>query len=178
MLQTWRWFGPDDPVNLENVRQAGAAGVVSALHHMNRGEVWSEDELLKRRGEIEAGGLVWSVTIWYCFPIFSTISTRMLARRCCSVRDRLFLRAAERSLSNLYPTQIGFLPHGRLCSHSSCYFRRRMATPTPWRKSTPWADEPVSAGSQTLHCRRDRLLSSNSSSELARRLSFTSPREG
>jgi mannonate dehydratase len=62
MLRTWRWFGPDDPVNLENVRQAGAAGVVSALHHMNRGEVWSEDELLKRRGEIEAGGLVWSVS--------------------------------------------------------------------------------------------------------------------
>ena len=61
MLQTWRWFGPDDPVSLDNVRQAGAAAVVSALHHMNRGEVWSEDELLKRRAEIEAGGLVWSV---------------------------------------------------------------------------------------------------------------------
>ena len=61
MLETWRWFGPDDPVSLDNVRQAGAAGVVSALHHMNRGEVWSEDEVLKRRAEIEAGGLVWSV---------------------------------------------------------------------------------------------------------------------
>ncbi len=61
MLQTWRWFGPDDPVSLENVREAGAAGVVSALHHMNRGEVWSKDEVLKRRAEIEAEGLVWSV---------------------------------------------------------------------------------------------------------------------
>ena len=61
MLQTWRWFGPDDPVSLENVREAGAAGVVSALHHMNRGEVWSKDEVLKRRTEIEAEGLVWSV---------------------------------------------------------------------------------------------------------------------
>ena len=61
MLQTWRWFGPDDPVSLENVAQAGAVGVVSALHHMNRGEVWSEDEVLKRRAEIEAAKLLWSV---------------------------------------------------------------------------------------------------------------------
>jgi mannonate dehydratase len=61
MLETWRWFGPDDPVNLQNVRQAGAAGVVTALHHMNRGGVWSEDEVLKRRGQIEAAGLVWPV---------------------------------------------------------------------------------------------------------------------
>ena len=56
MLQTWRWFGPDDPVSLDNVRQAGAVGVVSALHHMNQGQVWSEDEVAKRRAEIEAGG--------------------------------------------------------------------------------------------------------------------------
>ena len=61
MLQTWRWFGPDDPVSLDYVAQAGAAGVVTALHYMNRGEAWSEDEILKRRAEIERAGLVWSV---------------------------------------------------------------------------------------------------------------------
>jgi len=61
MLQTWRWFGPDDPVSLENVAQAGAVGVVTALHHRNRGEVWPEDEILARRAEIERAGLVWTV---------------------------------------------------------------------------------------------------------------------
>jgi mannonate dehydratase len=61
MLETMRWFGPDDPVSLRNLAEAGAAGVVSALHHRNRGEAWSEDEVLKRRAEIEGAGLVWAV---------------------------------------------------------------------------------------------------------------------
>ena len=61
MRETWRWFGPDDPVTLENAAQAGASGIVTALHHRNQGEVWSEDEILTRRVEIERGGLAWSV---------------------------------------------------------------------------------------------------------------------
>jgi mannonate dehydratase len=61
MLQTWRWFGPDDLVTLENVKQAGASGVVSALHHLNTGGVWPEAEVAKRKREIEDAGLVWSV---------------------------------------------------------------------------------------------------------------------
>ncbi len=61
MLQTWRWFGPDDPVSLENVAQAGAVGVVTALHHRNQGEVWPADEIAARRAEIERAGLKWTV---------------------------------------------------------------------------------------------------------------------
>jgi mannonate dehydratase len=61
MKQTWRWFGPDDLVTLAHVRQAGATGVVSALHHMNQGNVWPLSELEKRKAEIESAGLVWSV---------------------------------------------------------------------------------------------------------------------
>jgi mannonate dehydratase len=61
MLETWRWFGPDDPVTLANAKQAGASGIVTALHHMNQGGVWPADEILKRRKQVEDAGLAWSV---------------------------------------------------------------------------------------------------------------------
>jgi mannonate dehydratase len=73
MRETWRWFGPPDAITLAEVRQTGAKGIVSALHHVPSGVAWGADEVAARKAEIEAAGLTWDVI--ESIPVSEAIKT-------------------------------------------------------------------------------------------------------
>jgi mannonate dehydratase len=89
MEQTWRWFGDHDPVTLDNVKQAGATGIVTALHHLPDDQVWRPEEIQRRKATVETAGLRWSVVESIPTPSAIKLGSKDAPRAIATWKDSL-----------------------------------------------------------------------------------------